>query len=116
VEQVMRKKSLLGAVNLCIELSGLEDKEIYMDLAIDAGHFSNLRKGKGHFPTDKIEQLMDMCGNEAPLIWLATRRGYALMLVKSEAERRAEELATELKQERQRRQWAESILAGRATS
>jgi predicted XRE-type DNA-binding protein len=90
LESVLARKSLLGAVNLCIELSGLDDKEIYIPLGIDAGHFSNLRKGKGHFPIDKLDELMDLCGNEVPLVWLAHKRGKGLVVLKSEAERRAE--------------------------
>jgi hypothetical protein len=90
MDSILARKSLLGAINLCIELSGLEDKEIYLPLGIDAGHFSNLRKGKGHFPIDKVGELMDLCRNEVPLIWQAHQRGYGLVVLKSEAERRAE--------------------------
>jgi hypothetical protein len=41
-----RKPTLLAAINYCIEVSGLDDKEIALALKIDAGHFSNIRKGK----------------------------------------------------------------------
>ncbi|MFD2271382.1 hypothetical protein ACFS07_10280 [Undibacterium arcticum] len=34
--------------------------------------------------------MMNLCGNEAPLAWLANSRGYELKLLKSEAERRVE--------------------------
>ena len=100
VEVVAKQKTLLGAINLCITESGLEDKEIYLTLGIDPGHFSNLRKGTGHFPTEKIDPLMDLCGNEAPLIWLANKRNYGLVLLQSEAERRADELQEMLAAER----------------
>lgn len=90
LESILARKSLLGAINLCIDLSGLDEKEIYIPLGIDAGHWSNLRKGKGHFPPDRINDLMDLCGNEVPLIWQAYRRGYGLVVLKTEAERRAE--------------------------
>lgn len=87
---VMARKCLLGAINLCIDLSGLDEKEIYIPLGIDPGHWSHLRKGKGHFPPDRINDLMDLCRNEVPLIWQAHSRGYGLVVLKSEAERRAE--------------------------
>jgi hypothetical protein len=90
MDSILARKTLLGAINLCIDLSGLEAKEIYLPLGIDAGHFANLRKGIGHFPTDKINDLMDLCRNEAPLIWQAHQRGYGLVVLKTEAERRAE--------------------------
>lgn len=90
VDMVQKQKSLLGAVNLCITESGLEDKEIYLALGIDPGHFSNMRKGVGHFPTNKLNDLCDLCGNEAPLIWWANSRGKGLVLLVTEAERRAQ--------------------------
>ena len=43
---------------------------------------------------------MDLCGNEAPLIWLANKRNYGLVLLQSEAERRAEQLQEMLAAER----------------
>lgn len=104
LELIVAQPSLLAAINLCITASGLEDKEIYLELGIDAGHFTNLRKGKGHFPTDKLNDLMDLCGNEAPLIWLANSRGQGLVQLKSETERL-------LEAERERREAAEMELA-----
>src|SRR5690348_13719168 len=59
LDSIAARKTLLGAINLCIDLSGLENKEVYLPLGIDSGHFTNLRKGNGHFPTDKINDLMD---------------------------------------------------------
>lgn len=91
LSMVMARKTLLGAINLCMDASGLDDKEIALALDIDAGHFANIRKGKGHFPPDKINALMNLCGNEAPVIWLANSRGYGLVMLKTEAERWAEE-------------------------
>lgn len=90
LEVVVQQPTLLSAIRLCINAAGLEDKQVWMQLDIDQGHFANITKGKGHFPPDKLTALMDICGNEAPLIWLAHRRGYGLVLLKSEAEKRAE--------------------------
>jgi hypothetical protein len=90
MDSLLARKTLLGAINLCIDLSGMEAKEIYLALGIDAGHFANLRKGVGHWPTDKFIDLMVLCRNEAPLMWLAHQRGYGLVVLKTEAERRAE--------------------------
>lgn len=100
VDVVAKQKTFLGAVNLCITESGLEDKEIYLALDIDAGHFSHLRKGEGHFPINKLNDLCDLCGNEAPLQWFAHSRDYGLVMLQSEAERRAEELEKQLADER----------------
>lgn len=113
VELVMKQKTLLGAINLCITESGLDDKEIYLTLGIDAGHFSNLRKGTGHFPTEKIDPLMDLCGNEAPLIWLSTKRNYGLVLLKDEAERRAEEAERRAKEAEDKLKFLTQVMQGR---
>lgn len=88
-EQIARKPTLLAAINLCIDESGLDDNEIRLTLGIDAGHWSNIRKGKAgcHFPTNKIDDLQTLCGNEIPLIWQALKRGKGLHLLETEAER-----------------------------
>jgi hypothetical protein len=116
IDTISKRKTLLAAINLCIDLSGLEDKELYLPLGVDAGHWSNLRKGKGHFPTDAIDPLMDLCSNEVPLIWLALKRGYGLVVLKTEAERRAD-----VAEERARAAEAENrlmrqLLAGKAAA
>lgn len=116
LDSIMARKTLLGAINLCIDLSGLEDKECYLPLGIDAGHFSNLRKGKGHFPPDKVNDLMDLCRNEVPLIWLAHVRGYGLVVLKSEAERRAEAAEKRATEAEKKLAYAESLITGRTVA
>lgn len=113
LDSIMARKTLLGAINLCIDLSGLDDKEVYLPLGVDAGHFSNLRKGKGHFPPDKINDLMDLCRNEVPLIWLAHSRGYGLVVLKTEAERRAEAAEKRALEAEKKLAYAESLIKGR---
>lgn len=112
-ELVVRKQTFLAAIVLCVQLSGLDDKEIYLTLGMDAGHWSRIMKGDAHFPVDKIDSLMTLCGNEAPLQWLAHKRGYQLHLLKTAAERRIEELERALNKETERRQWAEDMVLGR---
>jgi hypothetical protein len=74
---VIAQPTLLGAIKLCISVAGFEaDKQVYGELGIDAGHWSRITRGEAHFPVDKLPALMDLCGNEAPLIWLAHARGY----------------------------------------
>ncbi len=115
-ELVFRQPSLLAAINLCISASGLEDKEIYMALEIDPGHWTRMRKGDAHFPTNKLDELMDLCGNEAPLEWLANKRGKALVTLKSELERQLEEMQVALKDERTRSKILAEALNSRVVS
>lgn len=110
---VARQQCMLSAVVLCVQASGLEDKEVYLSLGIDAGHWSRIMKGDAHFPVNKLGDLMDLCGNEAPLIWLAQSRGKGLVLLKSEAERRIEELETKLAKTEERLQWATDLVTRR---
>jgi hypothetical protein len=102
LEMIRRRPDLLSAINLCIDASGLDDKELQIALDIDAGHWSNIRKGKSncHFPTNKLDLLMDLT-NEIPLTWQALRRGKGTHLLQTEAER-------QLGEERTRRLQAEA--------
>ena len=92
---VIAQPTMLGAIKLCISLAGFQaDKQVYGVLNIDAGHWSRVMRGEAHFPVDKLTELMDLCGNEAPLIWLTHARGYdaaSLRKRESDTERRLRE-------------------------
>lgn len=104
---VIAQPSLLAAIKLCITLGGFStDKQLYMDLDIDAGHWSRILRGDAHFPLDALAKLMDLCGNEAPLIWLVHCRGYDAASLR----KRETELETQLRAEREARERAESEL------
>lgn len=89
---VIAQPTMLGAIRLCIAAAGFEsEKELYAELKIDAGHWSRILRSEAHFPVDKLTTLMDLCGNEAPLIWLAHARHYdpsSLRLRESELEKK----------------------------
>lgn len=109
MELVDRIKTFSSAIALTIQLSGLEEKEVYLPLGIDAGHWTRITKGDAHFPVNKLNDLCDLCGNEAALIWWAYSRGYGLVMLLSEAERQILELRAELAKEREHRKWAEDF-------
>jgi len=110
IETIMRRKDFLGAINLCIELSGLDDKEIYLELQIDAAQWSRIRKGDAHFPPNKLQSLMTVCGNQVPLIWLARSYGYQLVQIETETQRLLrEEQAARAKAEEENRLLRELI-------
>lgn len=100
LDLVLKQPTLSAAIALCVQASGLEEKEVYLPLEIDAGHWTRITKGDAHFPVNKLNGLMDLCGNEAPLMWLANSRGYGLVILKTEAERRAEAAERALEEER----------------
>lgn len=86
-EVVFAQPTFTAAIKLAANVSGLEEKQIYRDLEIDAGHWTRILNGDAHFPVDKLLAFMDLVGNETPLQWLAHRRGKGLVLLLSEAER-----------------------------
>lgn len=95
IQLIRKQPSLIKAITLCIQYGGFEyDKQVYPELEIDAGHWTRIMNGSAHFPVNKLEKLMDMCGNEIPLIWLADHRGYEL-------KRRLSTIEAELNQERE---------------
>lgn len=110
----MRQPSLSKAIALCVQLSGLEEKEVYGCLEIDAGHWTRIMKGDGHFPVNKLNSLMEMCGNQSPLIWLAHSNGLGLVILKSEAERQLDEAIKALEAERLKVQVLTDVMKGRA--
>jgi len=113
IETIMRRKDFLGAINLCIELSGLDDKEIYLELKIDAAQWSRIRKGEAHFPPNKLQSLMTVCGNQVPLIWLARQYGYELVQIESETQRLLRIEHDARVEAEKKLAYAESLLKGR---
>lgn len=86
-EVVQAQPSFRAALRLAANASGLEEKEIYVPLKIDPGHWTRIMNGDANFPDDKLEQFMDLVENEIPLEWLAFRRGKGLVMLESEAAR-----------------------------
>jgi hypothetical protein len=73
-EVIQQCKNEMAAINLCINLSGLTDETISDKLRIHPTHLSRMRKGRAHFPPNKLNDLMDLCGNEVVLQYMAWRR------------------------------------------
>lgn len=88
---VHRQRTMLAAVALCMQAAGIADKEACIALELDPGHWSRITAGNAHFPLSLLGPLMDLCGNEAPLEWLAHSRGYELRPLESELERQVRE-------------------------
>ena len=77
--EVARKKTLGSALELCAELAGFSlDKELQQRLHVDRAQYSRWISGTGCILWPKFCALMDACGNDAPLLWMAHQRGYDL--------------------------------------
>lgn len=76
LREIARKTSLGAAIELCVDGAGLQPKQVLDVLKIDKTQWSRwISAGEGvNWP--KLCTLMDHCGNEAPVLWMAHTRGY----------------------------------------
>jgi plasmid maintenance system antidote protein VapI len=78
-EEVSRKQSLGGAIELCAEAAGYSlDKQLALALKVDKGQLSRWHSGTEGVVWPKLSALMDACGNDAPVLWMAHQRGWDL--------------------------------------
>lgn len=76
--EVTRKSSLGGSIELCLEVAGLEPKQVQGDLKLDKAQFSRWTSGQEGVVWPKLSAVMDRCGNDAPLLWMCHDRGWDL--------------------------------------
>lgn len=87
IEMIRAKKMAHAAFTLACDVSGLDDKEIYLALDIDAGYFSNIKKGKATLQADLINTFCAIVDNNVYVEWLAYQVGCQLVQIESETER-----------------------------
>lgn len=103
-EEVMRKQTLGGAIELCAELGGFTlDKSLQQELKVDKAQFSRWLSGQEGVQWAKFTELMDKCGNDAPVLWMLHQRGYDLASVRRQ----------ESKLEKENRELREDLAAAR---
>ncbi len=108
---IRAKASLLDAIKLCINASGLPAATVYERLGFDRGHWKRMMDGSAHFPPSLVPQLMELCGNQIPLLWLVDHCGYDVSSLRPaetvlqrqlrEAEQRLARMEAERQAERQ---------------
>lgn len=116
VSLIRAQKTAAAAFTLACSMSGLEDKEIYLPLGIDAGYFSNIKKGKATLQGDLIGPFCELVGNTIYPEWQAYQVGCTLVMIKSEAERRAEEAERKLQEANTEIRIMRNLLQGRVTA
>jgi hypothetical protein len=107
VQEVGREASLGGAISLCAKAAGLAPKEVQDALKADRAQFSRWTDDKEGITWAKLAALMDLCGNDAPLLWMLHARGYEITSVRkreSETEKALRIAQEQLAQERQERE------------
>lgn len=93
--EIARKHSLGKALEYCAELAGYSyDKQLEEALRkhgspVDKTQLSRWQQGSEGIKWERLEALMDVCGNDAPILWMLHQRGYDLGSV------RLQESATE---------------------
>lgn len=105
--EIAREQSLGGAIELCAKAAGFTlDKGLQQELGVDKAQFSRWQSGAEGIVWPKLRRLMDICGNDAPVMWMLHQLGYdlhALRKRESETERElrvARERIVELENER----------------
>ena len=83
-DEVRRKPSLGKALEYCAELAGyaydkqLEDALRRHGCPVDKTQLSRWQQGSEGIKWDRFVALMDVCGNDAPVLWMLHQRGYDL--------------------------------------
>lgn len=93
------------ALQKCAEAAAISDQALCIEVGIDNALWTRIKSsqagiraaGEGD-PTDLLNRIMDVCGNELPLMWLNWRRGREPLppLRESELERENRELREQL--------------------
>lgn len=84
LDQVAIKPSLGKALEYCAELAGytydkeLEDAMRKHGCTVDKAQLSRWQQGSEGIRWERFSALMDVCGNDAPLLWMLHARGYDL--------------------------------------
>lgn len=74
--EVMRKHTLGASIDLCLELAGLEPKQVQAALKLDKAQFSRWQSGQEGVIWPKLKMVMNHCGNDAPVMWMAHDCGF----------------------------------------
>ena len=112
-ELILRQKSAAAAFALACQSSGLEDKEIFGELDIDAGYFSRIKAGTATLQADKQALFCRIVSNTIYPEWLAYQLGCTLTMLKSEAERQADALREELAETKRENVLLQRLVVGR---
>lgn len=117
VELIRTRKTKGAAFTLACDTSGLEDKEIAsaMTPPIDLGTFSRLKSGDNTLNADRVKEFCDVVGNQVYPEWLAYQVGCTLVMIQSEAERRAMDAESRAAEAEKKLNWALEVLNGRSS-
>ncbi len=117
-DEIRRKQTLGAALELCADLAGYQfDKTLQRELEVDKAQFSRWQNNSEGIVWAKFTKLMDLCGNDAPLLWMLHQRGYdlaSLRRLESETERKLRLVEEERDQLRAEKRVLVDALNGRS--
>lgn len=116
-QEVMREKSLGGAIDLCVKAAGKEPKELQIVTRSDKAQWSRWTSGAEGIVWPKFRALMDECGNHAPVLWMLHDLGYdltSLRMRESETERKLREAEERAHAAEQKVRILTEVMNGRA--
>ncbi len=99
-DRVLTCKTMREAIRLCVETSGKQIKEVAFDLGMPKENLYRMISTSDdprHFPPEKLPRLMEVCGNEKPLVWLSLHQGYGLYRLPEVVEAECKELKEKLR-------------------
>jgi hypothetical protein len=102
-QEIAREKSFGGAIDLCRKAAALEPKQVTDSVRtsegkpVDKAAWSRWVNDNEGIEWPKLRQIMDKCGNDAPLLWMLHDRGYDITSLR----RRETELERELREARE---------------
>jgi hypothetical protein len=108
MQEIVRERTLGGAITLCAKAAGYEGKEVQQDLKFDKGQWSRWESGQEGIVWPKLCRVMDHCGNDAPVLWMYHARGYDLGSMR----KRESELERELRMAQEENRALRRVLAG----
>lgn len=114
VEMIRSKRTAGAAFTLACDASGLEDKEICSALGVDKATFSRMKNGTNTLDADLIHKFCSIVRNTIYVDWVAYQVGCGLVLLKSELERRLDEMQIALQKSREREELMRDLLQGKA--
>jgi transcriptional regulator with XRE-family HTH domain len=89
--------SLVESVRLMIISSGYDLDQVGYALGYSPSHWSEILNGKKNLPWAKLDEAMNFCESDIPLLWWADHRGFDEPRPKqSKAEQRIDELEQQL--------------------
>ena len=102
---VQSRKSLLHAFVSAADQGGLEDKQAAAAAGMDPATWSQFKAGERGIKPLMLNGYLDQCANELPLAYWAFSRGYGLVPLESELEKRLRIANEALDDEKKKNAW-----------